>query len=174
MTSIKQTKQPSLTKNKTLSFVASGVKGFTLLIFLGLILFTLFSLDKLIGSQVNTNNKSYLGFANLFNFSNLIFKSRNFAVLYTLIIFNFTWMYALYSSYRLWRYSLKFKYTLFLILSFWILAFITFGFMFWKPIGFETKPIFLLYEAVPFLVTLLINFGLELFIFIRTKKQTPS
>ncbi|VEU58912.1 MSC_0624 family F1-like ATPase-associated membrane protein [Mycoplasmopsis gallinacea] len=146
-----------------------------LILFVG-ILFTLFTFSNYVGNDIVNakSNDVFVGYENLFNLSNPVFKSRNFAIIFNFTILITAFIYGVYSGYRVWRYSLKNTYSYAFSVVFVIVAIASIILLAIDPINYETDPQNLIIKSVPIIVLLLISCVFEFLLFNNKRKISPS
>ncbi|VEU70200.1 MSC_0624 family F1-like ATPase-associated membrane protein [Mycoplasmopsis glycophila] len=141
-----------------------------IVLFLGLI-FALFTFSRYIGQD---GEKPFLGYENLFNLSNPIYKSRNFVIIFNFITLIGTFIYAIYSAYRVWRYTLKNTYNYIFSLLFTAIGILAIILLWAWPINHSTNPKTLVIKSLPIIVLLALKTFFEFLLFNIKRKTSPA
>lgn len=153
----------------------TGWKTVILISVFSVLLLIFFTFNRYIGSsKVKETNEVFLGYSNLFNFSNITFKSRNFAVLIAIVLTFSNLIYATYSAYRLWTKHFKIIYLNLINFWFYLLSATSIILLVIMPIQSNFQVFGLVYFAIPLLITLLSNLILQSLIYKENKKLNPS
>lgn len=171
MTNSQTLKVKKQTKSNRFSFSVLS-KIFLLCVFFALTLFISLTLKNYIGA--GTNSDVYLGFARLFDMTNLAIRARNFAILLNFICLYAVIALALFSAYHSFSQGYPIWKTIALNIIYLLLTALAIVFLVLKPINYQTNLKSLLIAPALLLITFIIRFVVNLSEYLIRRKKSPA